>query len=152
MPTLLPTLFEQIGEATKLSMKARDRDRVAALRLITSEVRRVEIDKRITLDDAAVVSVLARMVKQRNDSITQYNQAGRDELAAVEQYEIDVITSFMPQPISESELEAAVAKAVAGAPGGMQSMGKVMAELRTLIEGRADMGKVSALVKKALTG
>ena len=148
----MPTLFEQIGEATKLSMKARDRDRVAALRLITSEVRRVEIDKRITLDDAAVVSLLARMVKQRNDSITQYKQAGRDELAAVEQYEIDVITSFMPQPLSESELEDVVAKAVAGVEGGMQSMGKVMAVLKPLIEGRADMGKVSALVKKALAG
>ncbi len=148
----MPTLFEQIGGATKLSMKARDRDRVAALRLISSEVRRVEIDKRITLDDAAVVSVLARMVKQRNDSITQYRQAGRDELAAVEQYEIDVITSFMPQPLSESELEEVVAKAVAGVEGGMQSMGKVMAVLKPLIEGRADMGKVSALVKKALAG
>lgn len=148
----MPTLFEQIGEATKLSMKARDRERVAALRLITSEVRRVEIDKRITLDDAAVVAVLARMVKQRNDSITQYKQAGRDELAAVEQYEIDVISSFMPQPLSEAELEAAVAKAVAGVPGGMQSMGRVMAELKPLVEGRADMGKVSALVKKALVG
>ena len=148
----MPTLFEQIGEATKLSMKARDRDRVAALRLITSEVRRIEIDKRITLDDAAVVSVLSRMVKQRNDSITPYKQAGRDELAAVEQYEIDVITSFMPQPLSESELEVLVAKAVTGVEGGMQSMGKVMAALKPLIEGRADMGKVSALVKKALTG
>lgn len=148
----MPTLFEQIGEATKLAMKARERDRVAALRLITSEVRRVEIDKRITLDDAAVVSVLARMIKQRNDSITQYKQAGRDELAAVEQYEIDVISSFMPQPLSDSELESAVAKAVSGIEGGMQSMGKVMAVLKPQVEGRADMGKVSNLVKKALSG
>jgi len=147
---IMPTLFEQIGEATKLAMKARERDRVAALRLITSEVRRVEIDKRITLDDAAVVSVLARMVKQRNDSITQYQRAGRDELAAIEQYEIDVILSFMPQPLSEAELEAAVAKAVTGIEGGMQSMGKVMAVLKPVVEGRADMGRVSALVKKAL--
>ncbi len=148
----MPTLFEQIGEATKLSMKARERDRVAALRLITAEVRRVEIDKRITLDDAAVVAVLARMLKQRNDSISQYRQAGREDLAAVEQYEIDVISSFMPQPLSDAELEAEVARAVAGVDGGMQSMGKVMAVLKPLVEGRADMGRVSALVKKALTG
>ena len=147
----MPTLFEQIGEATKLAMKARERERVAALRLITSEVRRIEIDKRVTLDDPGVIGVLAKMIKQRNDSIAQYRQAGRDELAAAEQYEIEVISTFMPQPLSDEALEAAIADAVKGVDGGPQAMGRVMAVLKPQLEGRADMSKVSMLVKKALS-
>jgi uncharacterized protein YqeY len=150
-----PTLSERIAEATKVAMKAREREKVAALRLMTSEIRRMEIDKRITLDDPGVLSVLARMIKQRNDSIVQFEQAGRMELAAVERYEIEVINAFMPQPLEAGELAALVARAVdEAAPGGqgMQAMGKVMAWLKPRVEGRADMARVSTLVKQALTG
>jgi uncharacterized protein len=146
----MPSLSEQISEATKVAMKAREKERVAALRLITSEIRKVEIDKRITLDDAGVVAVLTKMIKQRKDSVTQYEQAGRAELAAIEQFEIGVIQSFMPQPLSDAEISALIAQAVAGLTG-MQQMGQVMARLRPEVEGRADMGRVSALVKAALT-
>lgn len=147
----MSSLSEQISEATKVAMKAREKERVAALRLITSEIRKLEIDKRVTLDDAGVVGVLTRMIKQRKDSIAQYQQAGREDLAATEQYEVDVITSFMPQPLDDAELARVVAEAVAGLTG-MQQMGQVMAKLRPQVEGRADMGRVSAMVKAALTG
>ncbi|MEZ5599137.1 MAG: GatB/YqeY domain-containing protein [Pseudomonadales bacterium] len=146
----MTTLTERIAEATKVAMKAREREQVAALRLITAEIRRVEIDKRVTLDDAGVVTVLTRMVKQRHDSIAQYRQAGREELAAAEQFELDVIANFLPQPLTEAEIAELVRAAVAG-ESGMQAMGKVMASLKPQIEGRADMGKVSALVKQALS-
>lgn len=147
----MPSLSEQISEATKVAMKAREKERVAALRLIHSEIRKVEIDKRITLDDAGVVAVLTRMVKQRKDSISQYEQAGRNDLAGAEQFEIDVINTFMPQPLDEGELQQLIAAATAGLTG-MQQMGQVMAKLKPQVEGRADMGRVSALVKAALTG
>jgi uncharacterized protein YqeY len=146
----MPSLSERISEATKVAMKAREKERVSALRLIHSEIRKVEIDKRITLDDAGVVTVLNRMLKQRKDSITQFEQAGRNDLALAEQFEVDVIGEFMPKPLEEAELQALIADATAGLTG-MQQMGQTMAKLKPLIEGRADMGRVSGLVKAALT-
>ncbi|MBM4203007.1 MAG: GatB/YqeY domain-containing protein [Gammaproteobacteria bacterium] len=146
----MPSLSERISEATKVAMKAREKERVAALRLIHSEIRKVEIDKRITLDDAGVVTVLNRMLKQRKDSITQFEQAGRTDLAAAEQCEVNVIGEFMPQPLDEAELLALIADATAGLTN-MQQMGQAMAKLKPVIEGRADMGRVSGLVKAALS-
>ncbi len=147
----MPTLSEQISDATKVAMKAREKERVAALRLIHSEIRKIEIDKRITLDDAGVVTVLTRMIKQRKDSISQYEQAGRTDLASAEQFEVDIINTFMPQPLGEDDLQALIAAATAGLTG-MQQMGQVMAKLKPEVEGKADMARVSALVKAALTG
>ena len=141
----------RIQEATKAAMKARDKPRLAALRLINSDIKRVEVDERKALDDREVLVVLTRMLKQRNDSRSQYRDAGRDDLADQEQFEIDVITGFMPVPLSESEIAARVEAAIAAVgASGMRDMGKVMARLRDDVQGRADMGAVSALVKARL--
>ena len=141
----------RIQEATKAAMKARDKPRLAALRLINADIKRVEVDERKALDDREVLVVLTRMLKQRNDSRSQYRDAGRDDLADQEQFEIDVITGFMPVPLSESEIAARVEAAIAAVgASGMRDMGKVMARLRDDVQGRADMGAVSALVKARL--
>ena len=132
-------------------MKARDKPRVAALRLINADIKRVEVDERKELNDREVIAVLTRMLKQRNDSLTQYRDAGRDDLAAVEQLEIDVIGAFMPEPLSEAETEALIDAAIAATgAAGMRDMGKVMARLRGDAEGRADMGALSARVRARL--
>ena len=141
----------RIQEATKAAMKARDKPRLAALRLINADIKRVEVDERKALDDREVLVVLTRMLKQRNDSRSQYRDAGRDDLADQEQFEIDVITGFMPVPLSESEIAARIEAAIAAVgASGMRDMGKVMARLRDDVLGRADMGAVSALVKARL--
>ena len=141
----------RIQEATKAAMKARDKPRLAALRLINADIKRVEVDERKALDDREVLVVLTRMLKQRNDSRSQYRDAGRDDLADQEQFEIDVITGFMPVPLSESEIAARIEAAIAAVgASGMRDMGKVMARLRDDVQGRADMGAVSALVKARL--
>ena len=141
----------RIQDATRAAMKARDKPRVAALRLINADIKRVEVDERKELNDREVVAVLTRMLKQRNDSLTQYRNAGRDDLADVEQFEIDVIGTFMPEPLAETEIDALIDAAVAevGATG-MRDMGKVMARLRSEVQGRANMGELSARVKAKL--
>lgn len=132
-------------------MRARDKERVAALRLVTAEFKRIEVDERIELDDERVIAILDKMRKQRIDAETQYRDAGRDELAAQERYEIEIIESFLPQPLSDDELAALIAAAVAesGAEG-IKDMGKVMALLKPRVTGRADMGALSGKVKAAL--
>ena len=141
----------RIQEATRAAMKARDKPRVAALRLINADIKRVEVDERKELNDREVIAVLTRMLKQRNDSLTQYRDAGRDDLADVEQLEIDVIGTFMPEPLSEAEIEALIDAAIAATgAAGMRDMGKVMARLRGDVQGRADMGALSARVRARL--
>lgn len=141
----------RIQEATRAAMKARDKPRVAALRLINADIKRVEVDERKELNDREVIAVLTRMLKQRNDSLTQYRDAGRDDLADVEQLEIDVIGAFMPEPLSEAEIEALIDTAIAATgAAGMRDMGKVMARLRGDAGGRADMGALSARVRARL--
>lgn len=144
-------LKARIGEETKTAMKARDKERVAALRLINAEIKRIEVDERKELDDDAVLEVLTRMLKQRRDSLSQFEAAGREDLAATERFEIEVVESFMPAAMSESDIEALVDKVVAdtGATG-MQDMGKVMGAVKVAITGRADMALVSAKVKARL--
>ena len=145
-------LKTRIAEATKAAMKAREKERVAALRLVGAEIKRVEVDERKELDDADVLVVLDRMRKQRNDSLTQYRDAGRDDLADKEQFELDLIQEFLPQPLTEAEVGAMVDEAIASVgASGMQDMGKVMGQLKPQVQGRADMGQVSGLVKSRLS-
>ena len=147
-----PPLTETIKAAMKAAMKARDKDRLGTIRLIQSEFKRIEVDERIELDDARVLVVLDKMIKQRRDSAQQYQAAGREELAAQEDREIAVIQEFLPAQLSDAELEAMVDDAIAAAGGsGMQAMGPVMAELKPKLQGRADIGAVSKLVKARLT-
>lgn len=145
------TLKKQITEAMKEAMRARAKERLGAIRLILSELKRIEVDERIELDDARVLAVLDKMVKQRRDSIAQYESADRPELAEKEQAEIEVIQAFLPAPLSDAELAGMVTAAIAesGAES-MRDMGKVMAVLKPQIQGRADVGAVSGLVKAKL--
>ncbi len=141
-----------IQEATRAAMKARDKPRLAALRLINADIKRVEVDERKELNDQDVVTVLTRMLKQRNDSLTQFRDAGRDDLADQEQFEVDVINAFMPEPLAEAEIDALIEAAIAGTEASsMRDMGKVMARLRGDVQGRADMGALSARVRARLT-
>ncbi len=134
-------------------MKGGDKPRLAAVRLILAAVKQREVDERIELSDEQVLAVLEKMLKQRRDSIEQYSKAGRDDLAAQEQFEIEVIQAYLPEALSGAEIDALVASALAttGAAA-VRDMGKVMAVLKPQIQGRADMGAVSALVKQRLTG
>lgn len=145
-------LKQQITEAMKTAMRAKEKERLSAVRLILAEIKRIEVDERIDPDDARITSILDKMVKQRRDSIKQFEDAGRAELAAKEQAEIDVIQEFLPSQLGEDEVEAIVKDAVAqsGAES-MQDMGKVMALVKPKVVGRADMGVVSQKVKAALS-
>ncbi|MEZ5554666.1 GatB/YqeY domain-containing protein [Haliea sp.] len=146
------TLVETIKAAMKAAMKARDKERLGTIRLIQSEFKRIEVDERIDIDDARALAILDKMIKQRRDSAQQYHAAERPELAAQEEREIAVIQEFLPSPLSEAELDELVNAAISRAEGsGMQAMGAVMAELKPQLQGRADVGAVSRLVKARLT-
>ena len=133
-------------------MRARDKARLAALRLVTAEFKRIEVDERIEIDDARALSVLDKMVKQRLDSEAQYRAAGRDELAEVEAFEITVIREYLPEPLTDEALDALVAEAIAAAGAtSMAQMGAVMGQLKPKVAGRADMGVLSAKVKAQLS-
>jgi uncharacterized protein YqeY len=143
---------DKIQEAVKDAMRARDKQRVGALRLVTAEFKKVEVDERIELDDTRVLQVLDKMVKQRKDSLEQYEKAGREDLVAQEAFELDLIKEFMPEGLDEVVITALVQEAIAetGASS-MKDMGSVMGVLRPRVQGRADMGQVSALVKAQLS-
>ncbi|MCC6757371.1 MAG: GatB/YqeY domain-containing protein [Arenimonas sp.] len=145
------TLKAQLTDDMKAAMKSGDKERLGVIRLINAAIKQKEVDERVEMTDELVLAVLEKMMKQRKDSISQYEAAGRDDLAAVEKMESDIIQGYLPQPLTQAEIEALVAKAVAdtGADG-PQAMGKVIAALKPLLAGRADMGAVSALVKAAL--
>ena len=145
-------LKAQILDETKTAMKARDKERVAALRMVNAEIKRLEVDERRDLSDEDVVAVLGRMIKQRKDSLAQFESAGREDLAARERFELTLIEGFMPAAMSEEELEALVDKVIAetGASS-MQDMGRVMGAVKGALTGRADMSLVSALVKTRLS-
>ncbi len=132
-------------------MRARDQKRLTALRLITAAIKQVEVDKRIEMDDPAVLAVLDKMVKQRRDSLEQYKAAGRDDLAAQEEFELDLISLYLPEALSDDELAALIKQAVADTgASGIRDMGIVMNKLREQVQGRADMKAVSNAVKKQL--
>ncbi|MBT00275.1 MAG: glutamyl-tRNA amidotransferase [Oceanospirillaceae bacterium] len=141
-------LKAQISEAMKDAMRAKDKERLSTIRLILSDIKRIEVDERIELDDARVLQVLDKMVKQRRDSIAQYQAAERPELADKEQQELEVIKTFLPQPLSDEEINAIVDDAIASTgAASMADMGKVMGVIKPKLQGRADMGAVSKLVK-----
>ena len=145
-------LKSTISEATKSAMKARDKERVAVLRMVNADIKRVEVDERRELSDGDVQGILNKMVKQRQDALAQFNDAGREDLAKQESYEIGIIQEFLPELLSDADLAELVDKVIneTGATG-MADMGKVMGALKGASEGRADMGKASALVKAKLS-
>ena len=147
------TLKDKLTEAMKEAMKSKEKERLGVIRLALSALKQVEVDERITLDDARVLAILDKMVKQRRDSITQYEQGNRQDLADQERYEIGVLSDFLPAALSDAELEALIEKCVAesGAKT-MADMGKLMNVLRPQVQGKADMGAVSARVKAKLVG
>ncbi len=146
------SLKQQITEDMKTAMRAGDTKRRDAIRLLQTAIKQREVDERIDLDDAAVVAVIEKMLKQRRDSISQYEAAQRQDLADAEKYEVGILQTYMPQALSDAEVEGALAEAIAATGAqGQQDMGKVMALLKPKLAGRADMGKVSALVKARLS-
>ena len=146
-------LREQLNEDIKTAMKAREQDKLAALRLMLSAVKQREVDERITLDDAGVVGVVEKMIKQRKDSISQFERAQRQDLADREKYEISIIEAYLPQQLGAAEVDAIIAEAIASTGArSAADMGKVMAAVKPKLAGRADMGKVSGLVKARLAG
>ena len=144
-------LKQRIEDATKDAMRARERQKLGALRLINAALKQVEIDERKALGDTDVLSILNRMLKQRRDSLEQYEAAGREDLAGQERFEINLIESFMPAQLSDAEIAAAVQKAIELTEAEtVGDMGKVMANLKTALTGKADMASVSRQVKTQL--
>ncbi|MFB3124349.1 MAG: GatB/YqeY domain-containing protein [Woeseiaceae bacterium] len=145
------TLKAQISEDMKSTMKAGDKDRLKVLRLMRAAIQQIEVDKRIELDDSAVLGVLDKMVKQRRDSITQFKNGGREDLADIELAEIAVLETYLPEQLGEAELDKIIDQAIkdSGAES-IRDMGKVMGQIKAKAAGRADMGAVSAKVKERL--
>ncbi|HHH47917.1 MAG TPA: GatB/YqeY domain-containing protein [Gammaproteobacteria bacterium] len=146
-------LAARIQEDVKAAMKAKDKARLGVLRLITAAIKQKEVDDRTELNDDQVIAVLEKMVKQRKDSIAQYEKAGRTELAEQEAFEIGIIQEYLPEPLSEAEIDTLITEAIdATGAAGMKDMGKVMGWLKPRLAGRADMGKVSQTIKQRLSG
>jgi hypothetical protein len=146
-------LKTSIAESTKDAMRAKDRARLGVLRLVGAAIKQVEVDERRELSDDDVLGILEKMLKQRRDSKTQFEDAGRAELAAQESFEIDIIESYMPEALSDTELDALIAGAIdATGAASMKDMGKVMGLLRPDLKGRSDMKTVSAKIKARLDG
>ena len=144
------SLKERINEDMKAAMRAKDTARLSAIRLLLAAMKQKEVDERVTLDDAAVIAIIDKQLKQRRDSVTQYEAAKREDLAATERFEIEVLSAYMPVGLSDAEIDAAIAKAIADTgAAGPADMGKLMAVLKPALAGRADMAAVSAKVKAA---
>jgi len=145
------TLKAQILDDVKSAMRARDQKRLTALRLITAAIKQIEVDKRIEMDDQMVLAVLDKMVKQRRESLEQYESAGRDDLAAQEKFELELIAVYLPEPLSDDEIVALIKQALADTgASSIRDMGAVMNKLREKVQGRADMKAVSGAVKAQL--
>ena len=146
------TLKETIQADVIAAMKAREMDKLGTLRLLSAAIKQREVDTQSTLDDAAVIAVIEKACKQRRESISQYQQANRPDLVQTEQFELDIISAYLPAQMSDEDITSAVSAAIAQTEAkGMQDMGKVMAVLKPKLAGRADMSQVSGLVKTALT-
>ncbi len=143
---------EQLNNDVKDAMRAKDQNLLKTLRLITAAIKQIEVDERIEVDDERMLVILDKMTKQRKESIAQYEKANRDELVSQEQFELEVISKYLPEPLSSAEIEQLINEAIAltGAQK-MADMGKVMSQLKNKIQGRADMSKVSALIKAKLS-
>ncbi len=145
------SLKDRIGDDMKSAMRARDAERLSAIRMLVAAIRQKEIDERIELDDAQTIAVVERLGKQRRDSIAQYEQAGREDLAARERFELDVLCAYLPQQAGDDEIAAEIDAAIAAtSAAGAQDMGKVMGVLKQRLAGRADLSKVSAQVRARL--
>ncbi len=146
------TIKEQIMADMKASMKAHDTARLSAIRMLMAAIKQKEVDERVVCGDAEITAIIAKLVKQRHDSIEQYRAANRMDLADKESAEIDVLSAYLPKPLSEEEILAIIDEAiVATGASGMAAMGKVMGMIKPKLTGRADLGKVSALIKQKLT-
>lgn len=147
------TLKQRLTDDMKTAMKAGEKERLATIRLINAAIKQKEVDERVEMDDARVLAVLEKMVKQRKDSIEQYDKAGRDDLAAIERAELVIIDQYLPAKLGEAEIRAAIEAAVieTGASG-PADMGKLMGVLKPRLAGQADMGEVSKLIKQRLAG
>jgi uncharacterized protein YqeY len=144
-------LKDQIQDAMKTAMKGGDKGRLAVIRLIMAAMKQVEVDERIDLDDSRVLGILDKMVKQRRESINQFQSGGRNDLADKEQSEIDIISDFLPQALSEAEIETIISKAISDTgAASMKDMGKVMGIVKPQITGRADVGAISQKIKSLL--
>ena len=145
------TLKAQILDDVKSAMRARDQKRLTALRLITSAIKQIEVDKRIEVDDQIVLGILDKMVKQRRESLEQYESAGRDDLAAQEEFELELISVYLPEALSDDEVAALIKRAITDTgASSIRDMGAVMNKLRAEVQGRADMKAVSSAVKAQL--
>ena len=149
----MSTIKAEVDAASKAAVRARDRERVKALRLVNAALKQAEIDGQRSLEDADVLAVLGKMRKQRLDSLDQFTEAGREDLAAIERFELAIIDEFMPRMLGDEELSAAIASAIAetGAAS-MKDMGKVMGMLKSRFPGRVDMAAASRAVREALSG
>ena len=148
----MSTLKQRIGDEVKAAMRKQDKPRLGVLRLLSAAIKQREVDQREELDDTAVLAVLDKLSKQHRDAIEQFSAAGRDDLVQKETFELGVVQEFLPQQLGEAELQELVQAAVAeSGAASMQDMGKVMGLLKPKVQGRADMGQVSALVKQALS-
>lgn len=147
------SLKAKITEDMKVAMRAKDAPRLSAIRLLLSAMKQKEVDERVELADADIVAIIDKMLKQRRESIAQYDKGGRQDLADIEKFEIGVLQTYMPQALSDAEIDAEIGAAMqsTGAKA-MSDMGKVMAVLKPKLAGKADMGKVSALIKAKLAG
>jgi len=145
------SLKSRIQEDVKNAMRAQQREQLAALRLVTAAIKQKEVDERIDLDDTQVLAVLGKMVKQRRESLEQYEKAGRDDLAEKERFELDLIQTYLPEPLTDEELAALIGSTIekVGAES-IRDMGKVMGALQAQVQGRADMKAVSQAVKSQL--
>lgn len=145
------SLVEQLKSAMKDAMRAKEKLRLGTIRMALAAVKQKEVDERIELTDADVISLLTKMVKQRKDAAQQYEQANRQDLADTENAEIEILETFLPQPLSEAELNELIQQAMSETQAaGMQDMGKVMGWLKPKVQGRADMGKLSGQIKAKL--
>ncbi|MDA8363007.1 MAG: GatB/YqeY domain-containing protein [Gammaproteobacteria bacterium] len=146
------TLKDRIKEDMKGALRSREQGRLEAIRMLLAAIQRREVDERITLDDAQVMAVIEKLVRQGRDSVEQFRQGGRQDLVDKESRDIAVWESYLPEPLSEAQIDELITKAIAetGA-GGVKDMGKVVASLRPALQGRADMGKVSSKIKLKLT-
>jgi len=147
------TLKERITEDMKAAMRASEKERLSTIRMLQAAIKQREVDERITLDDAQVIAVLEKMVKQRRESITQFEQGGRQDLAAREQAEITLLQGYLPAPLTDAEIDALIREAISStAATSIKDMGKVMGIVKSRAAGRADMGAVSARIKATLAG
>jgi uncharacterized protein YqeY len=147
------SLKERITSDMKTAMRNKDKERLSTIRLITAAIKQREVDERIELDDTQVLAVLDKMVKQRRDSIEQYNNAGREDLSAVEITEMEVIKEYLPDALSDEDIESIISEAIsATGASSMKEMGKVMGMVKPKVQGRADMGAVSSKIKALLNG